>query len=165
MSRCVKERECRYSRPWSPWQRTWRVSSSIMKSWQTKFSRDRYSITSRGFCSFENFTNFTICFFAKSQIEINHLVNNYIHVWNTHQNINLFLSIAVIKLFVSIHVARAYIDNLTDRAKATASELFLRQIDKLLFEKLLSERLLSGRMLCGRMSCSDPRSRLLAFHV
>ncbi len=50
----------------------------------------------------------------------------------------------------SVFAARAYIDGLVDRPKATASELFFRQID----------RLLSGRMLC-----SEQRCRLLAFYA
>ena len=54
------------------------------------------------------------------------------------------------KLFGSVHVARAYIDGLIYRAKAIAFELFFQEID----------RLLSGRMLG-----SEHRDRLLAFHI
>ena len=68
---------------------------------------------------------------------------------NTFQDLNLLLPITTVKHFSSVFVARAYIDGLVDRPKATASELFFRQID----------RLLSGRMLC-----SEHRGRLLAFH-
>ena len=52
------------------------------------------------------------------------------------------------KLFGSVYIARAYIDGLMNRAKATASELFLQQIFELLSGRLWSERRLSVRMLC-----------------
>ena len=64
------------------------------------------------------------------------------------------------KLFGSVYIARAYIDGLMDRVKATASELFFQQIDWLLSERLWSERPLSGRILC-----TGHHGRLLAFHA
>lgn len=91
----------------------------------TSAASGRYSIISKDFCSFENFTNSTICSFAKSQIGIDHYVNNYTHVGNTHQDLNLFLPVAVVNFFGSIHVALAYIDGLMDLAKATASKALL----------------------------------------
>lgn len=55
-----------------------------------------------------------------------------------------------VKYFASVFVARAYIDDLPNCPEVTASELFFRQID----------RLLSGRKLC-----SEQRRRSLAFHA
>lgn len=69
---------------------------------------------------------------------------------NIFQDLDLLLPTTAVEHFRSVYVASTYINGLVDGPKATASEFFFRQID----------RLLSGRMLC-----SEQRRRLLAFHA